>query len=54
MSPPAALATIPAVGTPLVDRSLFGVYVHVPFCRTRGHDSDFETYTGLEQSHIHI
>lgn len=33
---------------PLVDRSLFGVYVHVPFCLTRCHYCDFVTYTGLE------
>jgi putative oxygen-independent coproporphyrinogen III oxidase len=33
---------------PLVDRSLFGVYVHVPFCQTRCHYCDFVTYTGME------
>jgi putative oxygen-independent coproporphyrinogen III oxidase len=33
---------------PLVDRSLFGVYVHVPFCLTRCHYCDFVTYTGME------
>jgi oxygen-independent coproporphyrinogen-3 oxidase len=31
-----------------VDRSLFGVYVHVPFCLTRCHYCDFVTYTGME------
>jgi putative oxygen-independent coproporphyrinogen III oxidase len=34
--------------SPLVDRSLFGVYVHVPFCLTRCHYCDFVTYTGME------
>jgi putative oxygen-independent coproporphyrinogen III oxidase len=33
---------------PLVDRSLFGVYLHVPFCQTRCHYCDFVTYTGME------
>jgi putative oxygen-independent coproporphyrinogen III oxidase len=33
---------------PLLDRSLFGVYVHVPFCLTRCHYCDFVTYTGME------
>jgi oxygen-independent coproporphyrinogen-3 oxidase len=41
------LAPAPAAG-PLVDRSLFGVYVHVPFCLTRCHYCDFVTYTGME------
>ncbi len=36
------------VADPLVDRSLFGVYVHVPFCLTRCHYCDFVTYTGME------
>jgi oxygen-independent coproporphyrinogen-3 oxidase len=36
------------VAGPLVDRSLFGVYVHVPFCLTRCHYCDFVTYTGME------
>jgi len=36
------------VAGPLVDRSLFGVYLHVPFCQTRCHYCDFVTYTGME------
>jgi putative oxygen-independent coproporphyrinogen III oxidase len=38
----------PAAAGPLVDRSLFGVYLHVPFCGTRCHYCDFVTYTGME------
>jgi oxygen-independent coproporphyrinogen-3 oxidase len=38
----------PVAGGPLVDRSLFGVYLHVPFCQTRCHYCDFVTYTGME------
>jgi putative oxygen-independent coproporphyrinogen III oxidase len=39
---------VPVAAGPLVDRSLFGVYLHVPFCRTRCHYCDFVTYTGME------
>ena len=32
----------------LSDPTLFGVYVHVPFCRSRCHYCDFVTYTGMD------
>jgi len=42
------VSAVAVTAGPLVDRSLFGVYLHVQFCQTRCHYCDFVTYTGME------
>src|SRR6202012_2006464 len=40
--------SLPGSATQLFGNTPFGVYVHVPFCRTRCGYCDFNTYTAAE------